>query len=81
MVNLIDDWDAFEGYVGDKLGYYQLIDNGNGTFEIRVQSGKLGFKREYKKRDDAELKKIIDFCDLKHFLKISESVREDNFFK
>jgi hypothetical protein len=79
VVNLIDDWDVLAEYVGRELGYYQRLGN-DGPVEIRVQSGGIGFKKEFKTRDDSELLKILDFC--KHrFIELSEKIRDEEFFK
>ncbi len=51
LVNLIEDWDVLEEYAGEKLGFYQLLGN-DGAVEIRVQTGRLGFKREFEKADE-----------------------------
>jgi len=80
LVNLIEDWDVLEEYAGEKLGFYQLLGN-DGTFEIRVQTGRLGFKREFEKADDPLLSKILDFCRKQRYIRISEHLRDEEFFK
>ena len=80
LVNLIEDWDVLEEYAGEKLGFYQLLGN-DGTFEIRVQTGRLGFKREFEKADDQLLSKILDFCRKQRYIRISEHLRDEEFFK
>ena len=47
VVNIIEDWDVLEEYAGEKLGFFQLLEN-DGMTEIRVLTGRLGFKREFK---------------------------------
>ena len=44
MVNIIEDWDVLEEYAGEKLGFYQLLASDE-MFEIRVQTGRVGFKK------------------------------------
>jgi len=51
LVNLIEDWDVLEEYAGEKLGFYQLLGN-DGNFEIRVQTGRLGYRKEFEKAGD-----------------------------
>jgi len=46
LVNIIEDWDVLEEYAGEKLGFYQLLAT-DGMFEIRVQTGRVGFKKEF----------------------------------
>lgn len=50
-------------------------------FEIRVQTGRLGFKQEFEKRDEPQLTKIFEFCRKQHFIEISEHIRDEDFFK
>ena len=54
VVNLIEDWDVLAEYAGEKLGFYQLLGN-EGAIEIRVQTGRIGYKKEFKAGDDPEL--------------------------
>jgi hypothetical protein len=46
LVNIIEDWNVLDEYAGEKLGFYQLLANDE-MFEIRVQTGRVGFKREF----------------------------------
>lgn len=80
MVNLIEDWDVLEEYAGEKLGFYQLLGS-DVTFEIRVQTGRLGFRKEFEKADDPLLNKILDFCRKRRYIRISEHLRDEEFFK
>ena len=48
VVNIIEDWDVLAEYAGEKLGFYQLLSN-DGIIEIRVQTGRIGFKREFER--------------------------------
>lgn len=80
MVNLVEDWDVLEEYAGEKLGFFQLTES-DGNFEIRVQTGRLGFRRSYEKGDDKELIRIRDFCQKHRFIQISEHLRDEDFFK
>ena len=80
LVNLIEDWDVLEEYAGEKLGFYQLLGN-DGTIEIRVQTGRIGYKKEFKTGDDPELLKVLDFCKKHRYIQISETMRDDQFFK
>ena len=80
LVNLIEDWEVLEEYAGEKLGFYQLLSN-DGTIEIRVQTGKVGFKKEFTLGNDPLLIKILDFCKRHRYIQISENMRDDQFFK
>lgn len=80
MVNIIEDWDVLEEYSGEKLGFYQLLEN-DGKFEVRVQTGRVGFKREFDKANDPLLVRILDFCRRRRYIQISSTVSDEFFFK
>ena len=80
MVNIIEDWDVIEEYAGEKLGFYQLLAN-DGRFEIRVLTGKCGFKREFDTGNDPLLTRILDFCRRHRYIQVSKKTRDEEFFK
>ncbi len=80
MVNIIEDWDVLEEYAGEKLGFYQILEN-DGSVEIRVQTGRVGFKKEFEKLDDPLLTRILDFCKKRRYIQISQNLRDEEFFK
>ena len=80
MVNIIEDWDVLEEYAGEKLGFYQIIGN-DGTVEVRVQTGRIGYKKEFEKLDAPLLNRILEFCKKHRFIQISEHLRDEEFFK
>ena len=80
MVNLVDEWEVLEEYAGDKQGFYQLIYGGKGV-EIRVAVGRLGFKADFESGKDPLLNRILSFCSAQSYIKVSENIRDDFFFK
>jgi len=80
LVNIVEDWEVLEEYAGDKQGFYQLLGEGEAV-EIRVAIGRLGFKKEFESKNDALLNRIIAFCKTRKFIRISENVRDEFFFK
>jgi len=80
LVNIVEDWDVIEEYAGEKLGFYQLLAN-DGKFEIRVQTGRVGFKREFENGNDPLLTKILDFCRKQRYIRVSQKLRDEEFFK
>jgi len=80
LVNLVEEWETLEDYAGDKQGYYQVLGN-IGTIEVRVATGKLGFKKEFDDNADPLLTRILTFCKFRNYIKISETVRDELFFK
>ncbi|MGB9134488.1 MAG: hypothetical protein WCC63_02720 [Candidatus Bathyarchaeia archaeon] len=80
MVNLVDDWEILEEYAGDKQGFYQILYGAEGV-EIRVAVGRLGFRREFENAKDPLLDRIVSFCSSRRYVKVSESIRDEFFFK
>jgi hypothetical protein len=80
LVNIVEDWDVIEEYAGEKLGFYQLLAS-DGMFEIRVQTGRVGFKREFERADDPLLNKILDFCRKHRYIRVSQKLRDEEFFR
>ena len=69
-----------EEYAGEKQGFYQLLAV-DGAIEIRVCTGRLGFRKEFESGKDELLTRILDFCKSKKFIRISENIRDELFFK
>ena len=80
MVNIIEDWDILAEYAGEKLGFYQLLIT-DGRPEIRVQTGRVGFVREFANRNDPMYNKILTFCHKSRFIEVSRTARDEQFFK
>jgi len=80
MVNIVEDWDVIEEYAGEKMGFYQLLAS-DGMFEIRVQTGRVGFKREFENGNNPLLTKILDFCRKHRYIRVSQKLRDEDFFK
>lgn len=53
----------------------------DGIIEIRVQTGRIGYKKEFESGSDPILTKILDFCKKHRYIQISENMRDDQFFK
>jgi len=80
LVNIVEDWEVLEEYAGDKQGFYQVLGEGE-PIEIRVAIGRLGFKKEFESKSDALLNRIIAFCKTRKFIRVTENVRDEFFFK
>jgi hypothetical protein len=80
VVNIIEDWDVLAEYAGEKLGFYQLLIM-DGTVEIRVLTGRVGFVREFSNRNDPLYNKILDFCRKSRYINVSRTARDEQFFK
>jgi len=80
LVNLVEDWEVLEQYAGDKQGFYQVLGDAEAV-EIRVAIGRLGFKKEFDNKADPLLSRILAFCKSRGYIKISESIRDEFFFK
>jgi hypothetical protein len=71
---------VIEEYAGEKLGFYQLLAS-DGMFEVRVQTGRVGFKSEFENGNDPLLTKILDFCRKQRYIQVSRKLRDEEFFK
>jgi hypothetical protein len=80
LVNLVEDWEVLEGYAGDKQGYYQVLGN-DGSVEVRVAIGRLGFRKEFDKKSDPLFSRILAFCNVRKNVRINETVRDELFFR
>jgi len=80
LVNLVEDWEVLEAYAGDKQGFYQVLGDGEAV-DVRVAIGRLGFKREFENKSDPLLNRILSFCKSRKYIRISENVRDEFFFK
>jgi len=80
LVNLVENWEALEDYAGDKQGFYQILSDAE-SVEIRVAISRLGFKKEFDNKGDMLLNRILGFCKSRSFIKVSENVRDEFFFK
>jgi hypothetical protein len=78
VVNLVEKWTVLKENAGDKLGFYQILCV-EGKREIRVSTGKLGFKKQFE-ANDQELTEIEGFCK-NRFIEISGNIRDEFFFK
>jgi hypothetical protein len=77
---LVEDWETIEEYAGDKQGFYQIL-SGEKDIELRLTVGKLGFKQKFENSKDQLLERIIKFCSFQNYVKISENIRDEQFFK
>jgi len=80
LVNLVEDWEIVKEYAGDKQGFYQILGNDD-AIEIRVAVGRVGFKKEFETKEDSLLKSIVAFCKFRKYIKVSESIQDNFFFK
>jgi len=81
LVNIVENWEEMEAYSGQvKNGYYQIVGI-DGTIELRVQLGRLGFIKEFKDANDPLLNQILSFCRGRQYFNVSKAIREDLFFK
>ena len=62
-------------YAGEKLGFYQLLGS-DGIISIRVQTGRIVYKKEFKTGDETDLLKILVFCKKYRYLQARETVQE-----
>jgi hypothetical protein len=80
LVNLVEEWKVVEAYAGDKQGFYQVLADAEAV-EIRVVIGRLGFKKQFENKADSLLSRILGFCKSQGYIRVSESIRDEFFFK
>jgi hypothetical protein len=80
LANLVEDWEVLQEYAGDKQGYYQILST-DGAVEARVATGRLGFKKQFDNNADPLLTRILAFCRTRKYVRISDTVRDELFFK
>lgn len=80
MVFVVEDWEALKEYAGDKQGFYQILAVENGV-QIRVSAGKIGFKKTFQNSKDLLLERITKFCALLDYIKVTQNIPADKFFR
>lgn len=79
MVSVTYDWNGFKAYSENcRVGTYQIKQVENG-FQIRVQTGRLGFVENFKNEEDEKLHGIVKFCKLHGFILVDHSVPDEQF--
>ncbi len=81
LVNVVEEWETLEE-LGEfhSRGFYQVLSENKNT-EIRVAVGGFGFRKEFKAQDDALLNHIQVFCKSQKYIKVTENVRDEDFFE
>jgi len=81
LVNVIEEWEDFEKYAHDKVGFYQIL-GVDKNIEVRILAGKAGFIKEFKDARDTLLTTILEFCENERsFLRVGQAIRDEIFFK
>lgn len=85
MVFVTFDWSAFKAYAENcHVGTIQTKQTVEGV-EIRVLTGRFGFKAQFKMKDDGfyEKQEVLDeinsFCELHGFIPVEGSVSDEQF--
>ncbi len=80
MVCLVQDWFAFEEYARYKKGFWQetIIE---GVTDIRVKAGECGFIRKFENRKEQLLTDIMELCKNQCFIKVTENIPDQDFFR
>ena len=80
MVETVKDWNILKAYAGYKQGFYQIIENQKVT-EIRVNVGRLGFKKKFENKNDPMLNNILGFCKSNGYIEVSNNIMKEYFFE
>jgi hypothetical protein len=85
LVDLVEDWEDLADYARSlpksiKAGSsYQLKKSKHGV-ELRVRVCRYGYSKEFKDENDVELIKILAFCKVEEFIKVTGTAPTDLFF-
>ena len=60
--------------------FYQIL-GGDKNIEVRVATGKIGFRKEFESATDPLLTRILELCRKEGYIRVSETVRDEAFFK
>lgn len=85
MVFVTFDWRGFKEYAETcRVGTIQIVKTTEGL-EIRVLTGRFGFRRSFKMKDDGFYEnqelydEINEFCKLHDFIPVEHSVPDEQF--
>ena len=85
MVFVTYDWSSFKEYAETcRVGTIQIVQTVDGV-EVRVLTGRFGFRHSFKMRDDGKYDKqelydeINEFCRLHGFIPVEHSVPDEQF--
>jgi len=85
MVFVTFDWASFKAYAETcRVGTVQIVQTVDGV-EIRVLTGRFGFRHSFKIRDDGNYEQqelydeINEFCRLNGFIPVEHSVPDEQF--
>ena len=82
MVDLVEDWEDLADYArllpkSIKAGSsYQLRKSKDGV-ELKVRVCRYGYSQEFKDEDDVELIKILAFCKVEEFIRVTGGTRTE----
>lgn len=85
MVDLVEEWEDLADYTRSlpksiKAGpSYQFKKSKDGV-ELKVRVCRYGYSKEFEDEDDVELIKILAFCKVEKFIKVTGSTPTDLFF-
>jgi hypothetical protein len=80
LVSLVEDWNAFEKCCAERTGFYQVIEDCE-KIEVRVLSGRLGFKKGFPSQNNKLLNNILQFCKTRGYIQLSQTSPDFAFFK
>ena len=81
MPHLAENWQEFEDYAEHvRIGVYQEITGLEGI-EVRVMAGRLAYYGLFDDVNDTTYLQLKKFVKFKGFIKVTETVDEDRFFR
>ena len=81
MVRIVEDWETMEEHGTEQQTIYQVLEAEEEKTVVNVLAGRIGFKKVFDNPKDPLIQRIIKFCKSQYFVKFSQSVNPDQFFK
>ena len=81
MVYLVEDWEIMEEYGTEPQTVYQIFAAEEEKTIVRVAAGRICFKKEFDDPTDPLISRIIKFCKSKSYVKLTNTIEADHFFK
>jgi hypothetical protein len=81
LVHIVEDWEIMEEYGTEPQTIYQILAAEEEKTVVNVIAGRIGFQKTFDNPADPLINRIIKFCKSQNYVKFSQDVNADQFFK
>jgi hypothetical protein len=81
LVQIVEDWETIENNSTEQQTIYQVLEAEEEKTVVNVLAGRIGYKKVFDNPKDPLIERIIKFRKSQYFVKFSQSVNPDHFFK